>query len=108
MDCINTEKYPLNQGKNSLGYKKCVSDLRSKLVHEGVATCPNFLKDSIISEAVSDIDKVNDKAFKTDTTHNIYLDHGDREFSSDHIRNRLLPTTVSLVFTEIFQALKIV
>ena len=106
MDCINTEKYPLNLGKNSSEYKKCVSDLRSKLVHEGVATCPNFLNDSIIFEAVSDIDKVNDKAFKTDTTHNIYLDHGDREFSSDHIRNRLLPTTVSVRYLGKYLGLK--
>ena len=35
------------------------------------------------------------KAWKTDTSHNIYLDLGDSDFPSDHIRNKLLPTTVS-------------
>ena len=36
------------------------------------------------------------KAWKTDTTHNIYLDLGDSDFPSDHIRNKLLPTTVCI------------
>ena len=96
MDLINTDKYPLHKAEvGHSDYKKCVSDLRSKLVHEGVATCPNFLSDAVIKTAVLDIDKVSDKAFKTDTSHNIYLDAGDPDFSSEHIRNRLLPTTVS-------------
>ena len=98
MDLINTDQYPLQKAEiGHSDYKKCVSDLRSKLVHEGVATCPNFLSDMVIKTAVSDIEKVSDKAFKTDTSHNIYLDSGDPDFSSGHIRNRLLPTTVSII-----------
>ena len=98
MDLINTDQYPLQKAEiGHSDYKKCVSDLRSKLVHEGVATCPNFLSDMVIKTAVSDIEKVSDKAFKTDTSHNIYLDSGDPDFSSGHIRNRLLPTTVSSI-----------
>ena len=98
MDLINTDQYPLQKAEiGHSDYKKCVSDLRSKLVHEGVATCPNFLSDMVIKTAVSDIEKVSDKAFKTDTPHNIYLDSGDPDFSSGHIRNRLLPTTVSVI-----------
>ena len=45
MEVINLEKYPLDKGKESKEYKKCVSDLKSRLVHDGVATCPNFLKE---------------------------------------------------------------
>ena len=61
-----------------------------------MATCPNFLNDSAVNEAVEDITKVESKAWKTDTTHNIYLDLGDSDFPSDHIRNKLLPTTVCI------------
>ena len=61
MEVINLEKYPLDKGKDSKEYKKCVSDLKSRLVHDGVATCPNFLKESAINEAVKDISKVESK-----------------------------------------------
>lgn len=98
MDLINFEKYPLNKGTNSQEYKKCISELRSKLIHEGVATCPNFLKESSVKEAVEDIKKVENKAWKTNTSHNIYLDNGDSDYASNHIRNRLLPTTVNKTF----------
>ena len=96
MDLINLEQYPLDKN-NDKAYKKCVSDLRSKLVNKGVATCPGFLKCQAINEAVEDIDKVKSKAWKTDTSHNIYLDNGDSDYSADHIRNKLLPTTVRLL-----------
>ena len=95
MEFINLELYPLDKiGDKS--YKDCVSDLRSKLVNKGVATCPGFLKDEAIKEAVEDINKVKSKAWKTDTSHNIYLDNGDSDYSADHIRNKLLPTTVNI------------
>ena len=97
MDLINLDKYPLDAPRESRDYKKCISDLRSKLVHEGVATCPNFLRGSAVAQAVSDITKVQDKAWKTDTRHNIYLDMGDSALPSNHIRNRLLPTSVRLL-----------
>jgi len=97
MEVINLEKYPLDQGRDNKEYKKCVADLKSKLLHDGVATCPNFLNVSAVNEAVKDISKVESKAWKTDTTHNIYLDLGDSDFPSDHIRNKLLPTTVASV-----------
>ena len=95
MDLINTDKYPLHKGIENADYKKCISDLRSKLLVRGVATCPNFLCDTVTKSAVSDIDKVSTNAFKTDTTHNIYLDSGDPDFPNQHIRNKLLPTMVS-------------
>ena len=95
MELINLDKYPIAaKATNEKEYKKCVSDLRSKLVHEGVATCPNFLTDSAVAESVADISKVESEAWKTDTSHNIYLDLGDPDFPTDHIRNKLLPTTV--------------
>ena len=94
MDLINIDQYPLDKN-NDKSYKDCVSDLRSKLVNKGVATCPGFLKCQAINEAVEDIDKVKSKAWKTDTSHNIYLDNGDSDYSAEHIRNKLLPTTVS-------------
>ena len=94
MDLINLERYPLDKNSDK-SYKDCVSDLRSKLVNKGVATCPGFLKCEAIKEAVEDINKVKNKAWKTDTSHNIYLDNGDSDYSADHIRNKLLPTTVS-------------
>ena len=95
MDLINLDQYPIHLGPQDQNYKKCVSDLRSKLVHEGVALCPDFLRPEALVEAVSNVSKVKSKAWKTDTSHNIYLDSGDPDFPTSHIRNKLLPTTVS-------------
>ena len=98
MDLINTDQYPLQKAEiGHSDYKKCVSDLRSKLVHEGVATCPNFLSDMVIKTAVSDIEKVSDKAFKTDTSHNIYLDSGDPDFSSTGLENSAIVSSAALI-----------
>lgn len=91
---INLDVYPLDKGPNDKEYKKCVSDLRSKLVNKGVAICPNFLSPETVIEAVKQVNQVEAKAWKTDSTHNIYLDNGDPDFPSSHIRNKLLPTTV--------------
>ena len=93
MEFINLEHYPLDKNDEK-AYKDCVSNLRSKLVNKGVATCPDFLRAEAVNEAVKDINKVKSKAWKTDTSHNIYLDNGDSDYSADHIRNKLLPTTV--------------
>ena len=62
---------------NSKEYITCVADLRSKLVHDGVATLPHFLQPQAIAEAVQDIQKVEWQAWETNTSHNIYLDQGD-------------------------------
>ena len=96
MDFINLELYPLDKHGDK-SYKDCVSDVRSKLVNKGVATCPGFLKHEAIKEAVEDINKVKSKAWTADTSHNIYLDNGDADYSADHIRNKLLPTTVNIL-----------
>ena len=43
-----------------------------------------------------EIDEKEDRAFETNTSHNIYLDDGNMEsFSADHIRNRKFPTRVN-------------
>jgi len=98
MDVINTEKYPLDKAESQYSaYESCVFDLRSKLEQDGVAICPHFLKDSSIKTAVSEVENEVENAFETETQHNIFLDGGDPKFPKNHIRNKLLPTTVASV-----------
>lgn len=72
-----------------------VSNFRSHLVHDGIATLPNFLRNDVLCKAVAQIRSLTYKAWKTDSSHNIFLDDGDEDFPMDHIRNRRLPTTVN-------------
>ncbi len=78
-------------------FNSFVSNFRSHLVHDGIATLPNFLRNDVLSNAVTQIRSLAHKAWKTDSTHNIFLDDGDDDFPMDHIRNRRLPTTVNKV-----------
>lgn len=92
---VNTEIYPLHLANEDPNYLSFVSNFRSHLVHDGIATLPNFLRNDVLCKAVAQIRSLTYKAWKTDSSHNIFLDDGDEDFPMDHIRNRRLPTTVA-------------
>jgi hypothetical protein len=51
-------------------------------------------KSDVLPKAADQIRSVSGKAWKTDSSHNIFLDEGDEDLPLEHIRNRRFATTV--------------
>ena len=67
---------------------------RSSYLRDGIVTLPGFLLQSALDTTVLEVEKAKGESFFTDTKHNVFLDSGDSNLPEDHIRNKLLPTTV--------------
>ena len=78
---IDLGKYPLEDANF---IKLC----RTKISENGVLTLPNFLNEQIIKYLVEEGSDAKNKAFFSNSTHNVYLTKNASELSDDHIFNR--------------------
>ena len=78
---IDLGKYPLEDANF---IKLC----RTKINENGVLTLPNFLNEQIIKYLVEEGSDAKNKAFFSNSTHNVYLTKNASELSDDHIFNR--------------------
>jgi len=102
---VDTGKYPIHlEDKSSPEYTKFVASVKSHFIQWGIVTLPGFLRTDAIAEISRELNSKSDKAWTTDTNHNIYLDDGDSKHGRDHIRNKQYPTKVrSLAYDYIAQ-----
>ena len=61
---------------------------QTKINENGVLTLPNFLNKQTIKYLVEEGTDAQNKAFFSNSTHNVYLTKNDLELSDDHIFNR--------------------
>ena len=78
---IDLGKYPLEDANF---IKLC----RTKISENGVLTLPNFLNEQIIKYLVEEGSDAKNKAFFSNSTHNVYLTKNASELGDDHIFNR--------------------
>ena len=61
---------------------------QTKFKENGVLTLPNFLNEQIIDCLVEEGSDAQNKAFFSNSTHNVYLTKNDSKLSDDHVFNR--------------------
>jgi len=91
---IDVGQYPINV-PDTIEYADMLRNLRSTYLRDGIVILPGFLTKETIDVTVQEISKAKGQEWMTDSTHNVFLDKGDPAFPEQHIRNRLLPTTVA-------------
>ena len=76
-----------------------VADVRQRVLHgPGVATLEGFLSDEALADALADARRRAPHAFTSRSRHNVYLlPAPDPSLPQEHVRNRLLETTVASV-----------
>lgn len=99
-DIVDTAKYPIdNPDKESSAYCQFVASVKSQFIHWGIVTLPGFLRTGAIEAITGELNSKSEKAWKTDTRHNIYLDDGDPKYQDKHIRNKTFSTKVCAKFS---------
>lgn len=91
---VNLSTYPVDDPSSS-NFSKLVAQCREIFLRDGIVTLPNFLTEEAVATVVREVEGAKGSAWFTDTKHNVFLDSGDDHFSTEHVRNRQLPTTVA-------------
>jgi len=93
-EIVNCQTYPIDK-KNENDFKNMVTALRRDYLRNGIVLLPKFLTREALDISIHEVEDAKDEAWMTKTYHNIFMDKGDLSYHQDHVRNRMLQTSVS-------------
>ncbi|MFT4727292.1 MAG: hypothetical protein ACI9UN_001787 [Granulosicoccus sp.] len=96
----NTVNTIIDVNRYAMGDADFQVSCKAHLDEYGVLVLPDFLTTSAIQSIVRDGRKHADKAFYTNSDHNVYLQPTDLEFSADHARNRSVQSSKGCITTD--------
>nr|WP_298523147.1 hypothetical protein [uncultured Halomonas sp.] len=82
-DVVDLDKYPIHELDGSEG-KALIDSCRTELAKDGCCTLKDFIKPEAIARMVELANQLEDKAWVSDRTHNVYFEPFDETVKLDH------------------------
>ena len=90
---VDLQRYPINQDA-------FCGQCKGKLDDTGVLVLPGFLTPEAVAQIAKEGEISQDKAFFTNSDHNVYLKPNDPDLDADHPRNRLVSSSKGCITTD--------
>nr|WP_299240814.1 hypothetical protein [uncultured Halomonas sp.] len=82
-DVVDLDKYPIHDLDGSEG-KALIDSCRKELAKDGCCTLKDFIKPEAVARMVELANQLEDKAWVSDRTHNVYFEPFDETVEPDH------------------------
>lgn len=82
---VDTARYPLH-APHTAAYRALVAGVRARYLGDGVAVCPGFLTAEAVAASRREVAAAKGQEWRTDSSHNVFLDSGDPALPAEHVR----------------------